>query len=71
VLEGGNGMTKIWCPYCGNEEIEVVEEHDNMEDDDHIRTVYMCPKCKKKAVRCYEYYAWENMKGDEIESKWV
>lgn len=64
-------MTKIMCPYCGSENIEVVTEHDEFEDDDHIRTIYKCGKCKKNAIRCYEYYAWENTKGDEIESKWV
>ena len=64
-------MTKIMCPYCGNENIDVITEHDEFEDDDHIRTKYECKKCKKKSTRCYEYYAWENTNGDEIESKWV
>ena len=65
-------MGKIFCPYCAaspSEGFDVVEEHDKFEDDDHIRTVYKCPKCGKKSVRCYEYYAWENMKGDEIEDR--
>jgi ribosomal protein L37AE/L43A len=67
-------MTRIWCPYCGckpEEGFEVIEEHAGLEDDEHIRTKYKCPKCGKKAVRCYEYYAWENMKGDEIETRFT
>jgi len=60
-------MTKIQCPFCGNEKGFDCIDHEDIGGDDYIRDVYQCPKCRKKSVRCYEFYAWENMKGDEIE----
>lgn len=63
-------MTKIQCPFCAtttDEGFDCVAEHDNHESDDYVRSVYQCPVCGKKCVRCYEFYAWENIDGDEIE----
>jgi len=61
---------KIQCPICNckpNKGFDVVMEHDPLEDDEHIRSVYHCPICNKDFVRCYEFYAWEDEDGDEIE----
>ena len=60
----------IECPFCGckpSDGFDVVEEHDEYESDEFIRTVYHCPKCNENTTRCYEFYAWENEDGDEIE----
>jgi DNA-directed RNA polymerase subunit RPC12/RpoP len=60
----------VECPYCGcgpTEGFDVVEEHDEYEGDEFIRTVYHCSKCNKNSTRCYEFYAWEDESGDEIE----
>lgn len=61
---------KIQCPVCNckpTEGFDVVMEHDPMEDDEHIRQVYHYPKCNEDFVRCYEFYAWEDKDGDEME----
>ena len=61
----------IECPYCGCKpsegfDCEGVDEFDN---DEFCRDVYVCPKCHKKSVRCYQFYAWENDEGDEMETE--
>ena len=58
----------IECPFCGckPEDGFDCEEHEDIGGDSYVRDVYQCPKCGKKSVRCYEFYAWENADGDEI-----
>lgn len=60
---------KVECPFCGckPEEGFLSERQDEFSDDQFIRDVYVCPKCKETSVRCYEFYAWEDDNGDEIE----
>ena len=60
---------EVECPFCGckPENGFVSEEQDEFSDDQYIRDIYICPKCGKKSVRCYKFYAWEDESGDEIE----
>ena len=58
----------IECPYCGcqpSNGFDCVDHEDY--GDDFVRDVYSCPKCKKTSTRCYEFYAWENADGEELE----
>ncbi|MDD2246404.1 MAG: hypothetical protein PHC39_04915 [Proteiniphilum sp.] len=59
----------IECPFCGCSPEDGFDcvDHEDISGDAFVRDVYECPKCKKKSVRCYEFYAWENEEGDELE----
>jgi len=58
----------IECPFCGckpSEGFDCVDQEDF--GDDFVRHIYSCHKCNNTSVRCYEFYAWENSDGDELE----
>jgi len=58
----------IKCPYCGCKSKDGYDLVDHCEeDDDNIRDVYHCPKCRQDAVRHYEFEGWEEPDGTPIE----
>ena len=59
----------VECPYCGckiEDGFEIIGK-DEFSDDEYIREKYSCPKCNRNSTRCYEFYAWENDEGEEID----
>jgi hypothetical protein len=58
----------IECPFCGCKPVDGFDcvDHEDIGGDSYCRDVYECQVCKKKSVRCYEFYSWEDMDGNDL-----